>query len=235
MMHGTINIKYRCVLHVKLKPMCHTWLYRSYVTHIPFLLCPDVCTKTKDSLASWHSTVNELTQGYIGVCSWTLDVRHWSTPHLTYLSKFLKYLHLFDQPKLFVTCITYWPNSPFCLNKSLPIWLTKRLQVSAPKSRSIWFMTGHYPQMPQTSCIRQLRTCTYVNNKKPSGRDGPSFSIISVSFMFAILLCPCNHVNKHIFITHSPLLFYVYGSVRHNIFYEITNRCSYMQSILFHC
>ena len=29
--------------------------------------------------------------------------------------------------------------------------------------------------------------------------------------------------------------FYVYGSVHHNIFYEITNRCSYMQSILFHC
>jgi hypothetical protein len=25
---------------------------------------------------------------------------------------------------------------------------------------------------------------------------------------------------------------YVYGSVHHNIFYEITNRCSYMQSIL---
>ena len=30
-------------------------------------------------------------------------------------------------------------------------------------------------------------------------------------------------------------IFYVYGSVHHNIFYEITNRCSYMQSILFHC
>jgi len=29
--------------------------------------------------------------------------------------------------------------------------------------------------------------------------------------------------------------FYVYGSVHHNIFYEITNRCSYMQSNLFHC
>ena len=28
---------------------------------------------------------------------------------------------------------------------------------------------------------------------------------------------------------------YVYGSVHHNIFYEITNRCSYMQSILFYC
>ena len=28
--------------------------------------------------------------------------------------------------------------------------------------------------------------------------------------------------------------FYVYGSVHHNIFYEITNRCSYMQSNLFH-
>ena len=31
------------------------------------------------------------------------------------------------------------------------------------------------------------------------------------------------------------MTFYVYGSVHHNIFYEITNRCSYMQSILFHC
>ena len=30
-------------------------------------------------------------------------------------------------------------------------------------------------------------------------------------------------------------LFYVYGSVHHNKFYEITNRCSHMQSILFHC
>ena len=30
-------------------------------------------------------------------------------------------------------------------------------------------------------------------------------------------------------------VFYVYGSVHHNIFYEINNRCSYMQSILFHC
>jgi len=30
-------------------------------------------------------------------------------------------------------------------------------------------------------------------------------------------------------------LLYVYGSVHHNIFYEITNRCSYMQSNLFHC
>ena len=29
--------------------------------------------------------------------------------------------------------------------------------------------------------------------------------------------------------------FYVYGSVHHNILYEITNRCSYMYSILFHC
>ena len=28
-------------------------------------------------------------------------------------------------------------------------------------------------------------------------------------------------------------LFHVYGSVHHN--YEITNICSYMQSILFHC
>jgi len=30
-------------------------------------------------------------------------------------------------------------------------------------------------------------------------------------------------------------LSYVYGFVYHNIFYEITKRCSYMKSILFHC
>jgi len=29
--------------------------------------------------------------------------------------------------------------------------------------------------------------------------------------------------------------FYGYGSVHHYTFYEITNRCNYMQSILFHC
>jgi len=35
--------------------------------------------------------------------------------------------------------------------------------------------------------------------------------------------------------TRNYTVFYVYGSVHHNIFYEITIRCSYMQSILFHC
>jgi hypothetical protein len=62
-----------------------------------------------------------------------------------------------------------------------------------------------------------------------------------------------NHRPKHvelIGVINKPLLlhlvgclyylylypsFYVYGSVHHNIFYEITNRCSYMQSILFRC
>jgi hypothetical protein len=42
----------------------------------------------------------------------------------------------------------------------------------------------------------------------------------------------CNHCCSGKAIT---IIFYVYGSVHHNIFYEITNRCSYMQSILFHC
>ena len=37
------------------------------------------------------------------------------------------------------------------------------------------------------------------------------------------------------FILNSEKRFCVYGSVHHNIFYEITNICSYMQSILFHC
>ena len=37
------------------------------------------------------------------------------------------------------------------------------------------------------------------------------------------------HTHTH---TH---IYYVYCSVYHNIFYEITNRCSYMQSIVFHC
>ena len=31
--------------------------------------------------------------------------------------------------------------------------------------------------------------------------------------------------------TQLSYIFYVYGSVHHNILYEITNRCSYMQSI----
>ena len=30
-------------------------------------------------------------------------------------------------------------------------------------------------------------------------------------------------------------LFYIYGSVHHNLFFEMTNRCSCLQSILFHC
>ena len=54
-------------------------------------------------------------------------------------------------------------------------------------------------------------------------------------------------VNLPLYLTQFPRLvdvrgnggivriFYVYGSVHHNIFYEITNRCSYLQSILFHC
>jgi len=50
--------------------------------------------------------------------------------------------------------------------------------------------------------------------------------------------------REHITFTCSALVlisdkvctvFYVYGSVDLNIFYEITNRCSSMQSILFHC
>jgi hypothetical protein len=36
-------------------------------------------------------------------------------------------------------------------------------------------------------------------------------------------------------VTSVTFLFLVYGSVHHNIFCEISNRCSYMQSILFHC
>ena len=42
-------------------------------------------------------------------------------------------------------------------------------------------------------------------------------------------------ILKYMKILKTEKLFYVYGSVHHNIFYEITNRCSYMQSILFHC
>ena len=41
--------------------------------------------------------------------------------------------------------------------------------------------------------------------------------------------------RKRLFEAMDKMGFYVYGSVHHNIFYEITNRCSYMQSILFHC
>jgi len=40
-------------------------------------------------------------------------------------------------------------------------------------------------------------------------------------------------VNVHQSIWHNipEDVFYVCGSVHHNMFYEITNRCSYMQSI----
>ena len=41
--------------------------------------------------------------------------------------------------------------------------------------------------------------------------------------------------SKHQMRQYYEGVFYIYGSVHHNIFYEITNRCSYMQSILFHC
>ena len=46
------------------------------------------------------------------------------------------------------------------------------------------------------------------------------------------MLAFCNQL--FIFTTQLHLtFFFVYGSVHHNIFYEITNRCSYMHSILF--
>jgi len=41
--------------------------------------------------------------------------------------------------------------------------------------------------------------------------------------------------SESIVLDPSIFFFYVYGSVHHNIFYEITNRCSSMQSFLFHC
>jgi len=52
-----------------------------------------------------------------------------------------------------------------------------------------------------------------------------------------ISLLPYLHKSSIIYYLTTTIksTFYVYGSVHHNIFYEITNRCSYMQSILFHC
>jgi len=103
----------------------------------------------------WHKA------GYIGVCSWILNVRHWSTPRLTYLSKLLKYLVLFDQPKLFVTCITYWPNSQFSLNQRLPFWPTRRLPVSALKSSSNWLWQDNLSS-DATNILHKAVTCLEV-------------------------------------------------------------------------
>ena len=44
-----------------------------------------------------------------------------------------------------------------------------------------------------------------------------------------------DYLKKNHLEINTIYIFYVYGSVHHNIFYETTNRCSYMQSILFHC
>ena len=51
------------------------------------------------------------------------------------------------------------------------------------------------------------------------------------SCIYAYCGCNCSLVGRQ----QLFFAFYVYGSVHHNIFYEITNRCSYVQSILFHC
>jgi hypothetical protein len=55
------------------------------------------------------------------------------------------------------------------------------------------------------------------------------------SCIIHILYTECDKIKKIIPAPERLVVFYVYGSVHHNIFYEITNRCSYMQSILFHC
>ena len=55
--------------------------------------------------------------------------------------------------------------------------------------------------------------------------DGNHLHAVIINFLPLAITLP-NKEGKSI---------YVYGFVHHNIFYEITNRCSYMQSILFHC
>ena len=56
--------------------------------------------------------------------------------------------------------------------------------------------------------------------------------LISVSYRHDVMAY--SHVNNMIKSFNSNV-FFIYGSVHHNIFYEITNRCRYMQSILFQC
>ena len=53
--------------------------------------------------------------------------------------------------------------------------------------------------------------------------------VVTVEGMISGTRDVSTHVHVCVYIFN---LFYVYGSVHHNIFYEITNRCSYMQSIL---
>ena len=96
----------------------------------------------------------------------------------------------------------------------------------------------------------QIRRAEFLADKQANGRmdirdeDFSSFFFVFVNapkistlfphsvFMCSVLLRGTSWIFK---LEVTLVLFYVYGSVHHNIFYEITNRCSYMQSILFHC
>jgi len=49
------------------------------------------------------------------------------------------------------------------------------------------------------------------------------FDTLHISRNYVLIIRIINCINT------TSGIFYVYGSVHHNIFYEITNRCSYMQ------
>ena len=76
-----------------------------------------------------------------------------------------------------------------------------------------------------TFCLSPTQNKPYVPQAKPV--------IMWAGWKLKFIWCHCASPNN-LFI-NDFMSFYVYGSVHHNIFYEITNRCSYMHSILFHC
>ena len=85
-----------------------------------------------------------------------------------------------------------------------------------------------------------LPNCMYKpkrNIKKPTTLSTDCAYVRSITDTNQLLIYKRNTVfSKRLeFNLYIGYVFYVNGSVHHNIFYEITNRCSYMQSILFHC
>jgi hypothetical protein len=69
-----------------------------------------------------------------------------------------------------------------------------------------------------------------VQDGRYANLDGAIYCKNHKSYSFWRPMLPSRLENKLV-----KFVLYAYGSVHHNIFYEITNRCSYMQSTLFHC
>ena len=114
--------------------------------------------------------------------------------------------------------------------------------------RQLWFGLLSVNNQPENNSHKDLMygeaCCSYVApcSTGPS-READDFRPSKCIPRMFITVLWNNQQMKLYAVNFIPLLgslymfrtFYVYGSVHHNIFYEITNRCSYMQSILFHC